>query len=368
MKKSLLLLLCAMLVVAVGVTALADQKQVKKSKDRQPEGIPVEFTDNLDKEHQKVPPPPPNDIGLPDPAQTLYVEPIDGAADAQPFDGWDYQLALAATLYPFDSIEVDAMANLADADFEEVVNPARFTRLYVSIQTDPQQGGAGNDVPVWFEGWPRPRLVARRGVKWFDNEINAVTPANLEDLDAIELWGPLPGFDANRFSLVGDEFDHSVWWYDPPAVAPPNGAVGLYITQTAVHGWVTALGFGGAVTDVDLDGLMIYDAALDNAFDPAHDEIIFSIRGGVGGWDGGEIVYRPAGGPPQFLLHGGHRWNTAFDVRTAFNQAVTEEIDAIEAEEVPALTDWGMLVLAAMLVLSALWVYRTKRNAQVTAR
>ena|GEM_PF-1981719 len=51
-----------------------------------------------------------------------------------------------------------------------------------------------------------------------------------------------------------------------------------------------------------------------------------------------------------------------------FDATNGEWISYYAYQKVPTLTEWGMIVLAIMLVISALWVYRSKRKARVTAR
>ena len=118
---------------------------------------------------------------------------------------------------------------------------------------------------------------------------------------------------------------------------------------------VTTLGYSGAAADVDLDALMVRNVGSGVEFDLG-DEILFSIRATpVGGFDGGEIIRLPAVGAPSFLVHGGHTWDTAFDVATAFD-ADSEDVDALEAVPITIgvpVMGWGFstaLVLALLAV------------------
>jgi hypothetical protein len=97
------------------------------------------------------------------------------------------------------------------------------------------------------------------------------------------------------------------------------------------------------------------------------DIIIFSIRAS-GNWDGGEIVVLPFGGPASFLNHGGQIWNTAFDVATAFGVS-TQEVDAIEALPIPpggpVLTEWGIMILVILLLISASFIMLKRKKTAV---
>ena len=86
----------------------------------------------------------------------------------------------------------------------------------------------------------------------------------------------------------------------------------------------------------------------------------------------------PAGA--AFLKHGDNthhgdgtnKWNTAFDIQTAFG-VDTEEVDAIETaqfhrhRDIPALTNYGLLVLLVLLVISGIIVIRHRRRGTVRA-
>jgi len=85
-------------------------------------------------------------------------------------------------------------------------------------------------------------------------------------------------------------------------------------------------------------------------------------------------VVLPFAGPPSFLLHGGNLWDTAFDVALAFSlNPPTQEVDAIEAypqqprPQTPALTEWGLIILVALLIASTIFVMLRRRKAAVPA-
>ena len=131
----------------------------------------------------------------------------------------------------------------------------------------------------------------------------------LEDVDALELWG-YPGTteqpdDSDFFSLLGDNAGASIFTF-------VSGASAVYLTPPQILGALTPLGFTGTEADVDVDALMVQDIQQSGVWDNG-DAVLFSIRANAG-WDGGEIVLWRFGAPASFLVHGGHTWNTAFDI------------------------------------------------------
>jgi hypothetical protein len=93
-----------------------------------------------------------------------------------------------------------------------------------------------------------------------------------------------------------------------------------------------------------------------------------------GGWSENDVTIDDM--PDHLLVNGFDGLNFTVQV-PGFTQQDFENMDlvmqtvvtaTIEEKCVPSLTEWGMIVLAAMLMISALWVYRSKRKARVTAR
>ncbi|GAG43460.1 unnamed protein product, partial [marine sediment metagenome] len=142
----------------------------------------------------------------------------------------------------------------------------------------------------------------------------------------------LSGWDANMYSLATEPGANSVYFY-------PFGGPGVpYVPQATIHAAVASLGFTGAVGQVELDALMVSDRGAGSVWGSG-DMIIFSIQAAAN-FDGGEIIVLPFGGPAAFLAHGGHLWNTAFNVGAAFG-VTTEEIDGLEAEPPKGDFYWG---------------------------
>jgi len=295
--------------------------------------IPVEFSTELDVDA----------AGVPDPEQNLYTEPVVNPVPVNTFDfGGEGQ--------------VDALANGLDAFFHDlIVNNAV---LLVSFYNDPG-----------FTAPPPPEIAVYAECnggthfpKWSQADLDAagvtVNPAN--QLDGLEVWGPYGADDADYYSLAGD-----------PGFSVFTMAAGGYIPQAQIQVAVEDLEYVGG--PVDLDAMMVWDGNYNQVWDEP-DTIIFSIRGTTGTWDGGEIVVLPFAGPPSFLLHGGNLWDTAFDVALAFSlNPPTQEVDAIEAypqqprPQTPALTEWGLIILVALLIASTIFVMLRRRKAAVPA-
>ena len=320
--------------------------------------INLEFSNLIDKEAEEGVPG--WGISVPNPLQVIYTHPKDAVGGPFPRNTFDFG----------EEGEVDALANGLDAFFHDLIDSANNAVLLVSFEYDPQWGGPigpGDDPP---DG-PIPVYAECNGgthfPKWDDYHcVN--DPNTVDDLDGMEVWGPyynedvMPNpDDAEYFSVVGDP-GFSVFYMTTGAG---------YVPQPDIQAAVVDLGYTGGT--VDLDALMVWDHDFDQTWNTG-DIIIFSIRGTTGTWDGGEIVVLPFGGPPYYLNHGGHDWDTAFDVATAFQlDPDTEEVDAIEAypqqprPQTPALTEWGLIILVALLIASTIFVMLRRRKAAVPA-
>ena len=200
-----------------------------------------------------------------------------------------------------------------------------------------------------------------RGGQWTQlSLVNEVVGHQIDDLDALEVHGPGTSDDANFYSEVGD----------PGSVSVKSMTGGNYIQSWQILSACSTLGYTGP-SDIDLDGLMVWDGGGFDRVWNAGDKIVFSIRAS-GNWHGGEIVELPFGAAPTFLSHGGHLWDNAPANRpsvlyAAFGVA-TDEVDGIEAidyEEdraAPALTEWGLITLVVLLIGSALFILFRRRR------
>jgi hypothetical protein len=188
-------------------------------------------------------------------------------------------------------------------------------------------------------------------------------------LDALETYGPED--DANIASFVDDaESDTSVWEYDITKTPPYKG----WIEHDKIVAAVNALGPTVVnESNIELDALM---ACQDQ------DTIIFSIvatfdEDGDTLWHGGELIVMDVNDPEgaDWLNHGGHDWDHDFLPDTAFAGVNTNEVDAIEAWDghlpgnpgVPTLTNWGLIVLLALLILSGIYVIYQRRKGVARA-
>jgi hypothetical protein len=198
--------------------------------------------------------------------------------------------------------------------------------LLFSVETDPD---------IYFEratGFPA--APAGFGLWATALDIDAMNPPL--DTDGLEVWGGDNNDDSDRYSLANDPF-----------VVFPAGAQKVAIWEYASAGNASTphtlttdlaaaidLQFGGPglggplwgqlVELMDVDAIMTFGS-----------QVTFSIRplvvpGTPIAFDGGEIfLYDSPILPTKFLDHGGHLWDTAFDVRGTFHLN-NENIDAIE--------------------------------------
>ncbi len=169
-----------------------------------------------------------------------------------------------------------------------------------------------------------------------------------DGIDALEVWGSEPANpgDAQCFSLQvlpGVAETAAVYHYF-------SGNVTTLVTTSQI---ASAIGRPDLAQLIDLDGLMI-DAplALQNTFEA----ILFSIRP-IDVFDGGEIWVWD-GDPTHaanFLSHGGHVWNTAFDVMGTFNTASENVIalEAVSSTEIPEPAACAMALAAMALLVAA---------------
>lgn len=372
MKNKLFLLLAIIAVMGFVVSlnyaeALAQQQQAPPVPlDEAKCMIPVEFSDYTDR-MAETGIPTPADWGLngADPRQVLYTEPPDVPGPLYPCNTFDFS--------DIEPGEVDALANGGDALFYELRR--NQATLLVSFQGDPPS--AGIPIAVWYELPVVPPGPNSTGPRWAKFQL-VNDPNTLNDLDALEVWGPndstglCDGDDADFYSLQGDPGGVSIFWYNKA-----NGVSTPYVFQPVIQAAVVSLGYTGPT--VDLDALMLYEnlGILGDHIWNTGDTIIFSIRA-AGNWDGGEIVVLGWNAVPGagafFLYHDSHTWNTAFPVATTFDlDPATEEVDAIEAypynypTQTPTLTQWGLIILVALLIASTVFIVLRRRKAVVPA-
>ncbi len=289
-----------------------------------------------------------------DPGQTQRFDGLGGDTDGSDFSS---------------TANVDAMAAATDALFTAVIT--NTAALLISQSGDIADS---SEIPIKVES-----VAGGTGTwaTWAQVDLEGATfgapPGPMPgEFEGLEVWGSDTTPDTDRVSFVGEPGGVSVWG--------GGGAIPL-VTQTFIHTILTtdpafAQDFGsgpvfwdGEVTDVDVDGLMYLENLLlgdPDAFDPALDSLIFSIRptttGTTFNFDGGEIMVwaiAPGIGIAGYLSHGGHLWDTAFDVAGTFGGL--ENIDGIEAVSfIPEPSAGVITALACMAMIT--------RRQRTTAR
>jgi hypothetical protein len=230
--------------------------------------------------------------------------------------------------------EVDALAHRNDALFDSVIRDLSAMLITFSGNNNIFFENVGGATGIWAT----PAMINAGGV----NEI-----------DGLEVWGPEGVVDGDRYSELGD----------------PSGCAVLRVGGVCM---ATVADIAGSINvDVisfDLDGLMTFEANTDFDLDPADPlfnshggkapNILFSIRPTANRagmmLDGGEIwTYDTVTKTSAFLFHGGHLWDTAFDVMGTFG-VTSENVIGIEAinvgSNVPEPGTMGLLAAGVALV------------------
>ncbi len=222
---------------------------------------------------------------------------------------------------PERSYQIDALANRSDVLFDEVIGDDAF--LLFSTDQDnrifyetPITGGGG----VWAQAL----------------QIDQIPP---DDVDALEVWGPsnpsaeleervnqglgqlvidpTPD-DANRYSTER--------FMDPFEAAVFDSLGNPIFSHADIAAAIGRPDLADSL-DFDLDAMMMSSLNILFSIDPID---IFD-GGEIWAWDG----ITPGGA--TYLVHGGHVWDTAFDVMGTFGTA-TENINALEAAVAPEPT------------------------------
>ena len=316
-----------------------------------PSGKEVPFPPQVPgKEYSEDPDRNGNPLHTPNPGQVIAWDGTGGTTNTSNFFGlWNPQSGTAAP----NSFQVDALANKKDLLFYEVIEDGVTLVFSTGLPGGPR---TDYDNYIFYER-PNHKVLLpfpykEIGVWATPAQINQVEPNNVEGL---ELWAPVqdptvpledrvnnvllqgpevPVDDANRYSLLGDPLGCSVF--------KSNGDC-LFL-KADIAAAITPLFPGLDITDakIDLDGLMTWE-----------NDILFSLKpidGNNDGsitdndpskdLDGGEIFVWRATKPAKFLIHGGHYWNTVFNVKDTVEfwtglRPGTENIDALEAVATP---------------------------------
>jgi hypothetical protein len=325
-----------------------------------PKNVPgKEYSDRFDKDTQEPP--------VLDPEQNIYW---DGNGGRQ--DTFDYSGSRAGDTDP--AREVDALANHGDALFWDVI-ANRAALLFSTGSTTlllpgDSRAAVYNASPDYNQLGIHEKSVLVEpiggGIDFWATPPQ-IDQAGVNDLDGLEVWGgladPTPN-DADMYSLLGDPLINgirtSVWYY--------NGGVSTsYLNAAQIAAAINRPDIVNLADIIDLDGLMVWDGGNIGQWDNS-DAILFSVMpidanlDGIitpningGDIDGGEIWSWQFGQPlAQFLNHGGHLWDTAFNVRQATG-AVNENIDALEAVAVPEPSTFlSLLTLGSLGAASTL--------------
>jgi hypothetical protein len=266
------------------------------------------------------------------------------------------------------------MASIGDALFQAIRDDS--TWLLFSVQNDRYGNAIFAEAPGAFPGLVTPGKIclwSSKGCKTTNNTPEVVgeymagfgpllkngnpaailDPSNtypvtsdqhLIDVDGLEVWGPEPphGYNPTQFDAASDA-----------NVFSPEGDSAFSVrcrTASDCHTYVqseiaAAIGRPDLERSIDVDGLMTnYNGASDPNGLP-YLAMNFSVRP-TGGLDGAEI-WQWSGIPGDLatpLVHGGHPWNTAFDLRkeligqgfgdmaiTGTPETVDINLDAVEA-------------------------------------
>ncbi len=282
-----------------------------------------------------------NAAGAPDPERVVAWDGSGGVRDS-----FDYSGTRPTPL--FQDMEVDGLAAPGDALFQAVRD--NHAALLFSVETDPN---------IMFERETGlPASPPGFGVWATALDIDAMNPPL--DTDALEIWGDDNKDDSERYSIAGDPFlvgtGKVAVWNFTPLVGPSAPHTLTTDLAAAMDLQFAGIGVGGPywsqlVELMDVDAIMMFGP-----------QVTFSIRpitinvGTVAPllvtFDGGEIFeYDGPGIPTRFLDHGGHLWDTAFDVRGAF-LVNNENIDALEAASgVPEPSCVALLLLGIVTSL-----------------
>lgn len=277
--------------------------------------------------------------GVLDPQQVVAWDGSGGVRDS-----FDYTGTQPAPLNQQNQ-GVDGLASGGDALFQAVRD--NQAALLFSAEGDPD---------IYFEratGFVG--ALAGFGVWATALDIDAMNPPI--DTDALEVWGGDNADDSDRYSLDGDPFlpgagKVAVWSFTP-AIGPSAPHTMTTDLAAAMDLQFGGPGVGGPLWSqlvelMDVDAIMTFGTQVTYSIRPLF------IPGTPIAFDGGEIFeYDGPGIATRFLNHGGHLWDTAFDVRGTFH-VNNENIDAIEgiATAVPEPASCLIAVLGIALASS----------------
>jgi hypothetical protein len=317
-----------------------------------PSGKEVPFPPQVPgKEYSEDPDRNGNPLHTPNPGQVIAWDGTGGTTNTSNFFGlWNPTSGIAAP----DPFQVDALANRKDLLFYEVIEDSVPLVFSTGLPGGPR---TAFDNYIFYER-PNHKVLLpfpykEIGVWATPAQINQVEPNNVEGL---ELWAPvqdetvpledrvndvllqgpeIPVDDANRYSLFGDPLGCSVF--------KSNG--NCLFLKADIASAITPLFPGLDITDakIDLDGLMTWENDILFSLKPidGNNDGIITDNDPSQDLDGGEIfVWLSTEPSAKFLIHGGHVWDTAFNVKDTVEfwtglRPGTENIDALEAVATP---------------------------------
>lgn len=317
-----------------------------------PSGKEVPFPPQVPgKEYSEDPDRNGNPLHTPNPGQVIAWDGTGGTTNTSNFlTLWNPTSGIAAP----DPFQVDALANRKDLLFYEVIEDSVPLVFSTGLPGGPR---TAFDNYIFYER-PNHKVLLpfpykEIGVWATPAQINQVEPNNVEGL---ELWAPvqdetvpledrvndvllqgpeIPVDDANRYSLFGDPLGCSVF--------KSNG--NCLFLKADIASAITPLFPGLDITDakIDLDGLMTWENDILFSLKPidGNNDGIITDNDPSQDLDGGEIfVWLSTEPSAKFLIHGGHVWDTAFNVKNTVKhwtglEPGTENIDALEAVATP---------------------------------
>lgn len=240
-----------------------------------------------------------------------------------------------------NQMQIDGLANNNDVFWGGVVGDT--VHMLFSTDADHRIFWETPGAPmhgVWADGQPPYSPGVNGG--------NDIDQHGVNDVDGLEIWGPRrpEAPDADRFSLesgthtgTADPLGISVW------ASPGPGAPAAPFWSTAEIAAAILAASGEEINEamIDLDAMMVSGNNLLFSVDPVDDildggEIFVAFRAGGFG------SFGAAGDMAHYLFHGGHLWNTEFEVMATYNTA-SENINALEAANIPEPATWGIAVL-----------------------
>lgn len=292
--------------------------------------------------------------GLPDPERVVAWDGSGGVRNS-----FDYSGSRVAYPDVLPDREVDGIAAGGDALFHAVRN--NTAALLISVEGNPgihyeRQTGLPGSFPgtgIWAKAV----------------DIDNMNPPI--DTDGLELWGADQFDDSDRYSLAGDPFTDfvvpnesrkvAIWSYN----AAGNTSIHHTLTTDLAAAMDLQLPLGGVgvggphwgqlVELLDVDAIMTFGTQVTFSIRPITYTITTPAGPVVFTFDGGEIFeYDGPAVPTRYLNHGGHLWDTLFDVRATFG-VLSENVDALEAVAgIPEPSTVVLLMLAAALPLRLL--------------